>query len=93
MMASATRVILTVIAACVAAIATKRAVLAICDGASCEGYSLGAAAIALAVVCLLAYFVVRRTSASENERDIKKTMAVDTATGGGEFGDGDGGGD
>jgi hypothetical protein len=94
MMASVTRVILAIIAACIAAIAARTAVDAICGNApSCHGYGLVAAGVAFVVVGLTTYLVMRRTSSAETEKDMRKVMAADTATGGGEFGDGDGGGD
>lgn len=66
----------------------------LCDAEpACGTYGLAIPGVIFILVTLGCYLMMRRVSSSEREKDMRKVMAADTATGAGEFGDdgGDGG--
>jgi hypothetical protein len=94
MMSSATRVVLSLVYGSVIAIAARGILHVLCDDVepACGTYGLAIPGVTFILVTLGSYLMMRRVSSSERDKDMRKVMAADTATGGGEFGGGGGDG-
>jgi hypothetical protein len=84
--------VLALIAGCVAAIGVQAALSLLCaEVPFCEINGPVLVAFVFLACALFVYLALKRASSSENSKDVRKIMAADTATDGGEFGEGGGG--
>ena len=89
MMSSATRVVLALISGCVAAISVQVALSRLCsDVPFCENQGPLLVGVVFLPSALFVYLATERISSSENNKDLSKIMAANTATSGGDVGDG-----